>query len=140
MSDTRIYLPDMARSSQEARRNSLPPSGVHPLAVAIPVACFAWFLAAAALAFDTGYVSWLLVVMTLLASIFFGLMLGGGSLGHSVAAEERHWGGFGEFLRGDVSIYTGHMGGRDILWAIAAMPVIATLGATALFLCAVLTR
>lgn len=139
MPDSTIHLSTASVSTATTRHNGLPPTSVHPLAVAIPVACFAWFLLAATMVFDRGYMSFLLVMMGLLATIFFALMVGGGGLARSVTPEERSGRSFSDFVHGDVSVYTGHLSGSDVLWQVAAMPALITLCATALFICAAVT-
>ncbi len=115
---------------------ALPATSVHPLAVAIPVAAFAWFVLAAWIAFAGGETSLVLAVVTFLGVMYFGGLVGGGAFARSVTPERARTRRFADFLDGDVDIATGRISGRAALWQIAAMPVALAIGATIIFGCA----
>jgi hypothetical protein len=50
----------------------LPATSVHPVAVAIPIAAFAWFVLAAWIGLAAGEMSLVPAVVTFLSVIFFG--------------------------------------------------------------------
>ncbi|WP_395666312.1 hypothetical protein [Methylocella sp.] len=118
----------------------LPDTSVHPVAVAIPVATAAWFVAVAWCAFGGGEASLVLAVITFFCVIFFGLFVGGAALGRDMTPERAHGRTFRKFLDGNVDIATGRITGREALWQIAAMPIALGVGFTVIALIAVVTR
>jgi hypothetical protein len=118
----------------------LPATSVHPVAVAIPVAAFAWFVLAAWIAFAGGEMSLVLAAVTFVSVMFFGLLAGGGALARNVTQERAHQRSFREFLDGDVDIATGRITGRVALWQIAMAPIALAVGGTIMIGCAVWVR
>ena len=127
-----------ARPASEAM--PLPATSVHPVAVAIPVAAFAWFVLAAWIAFAGGEMSLVLAAVTFVSVMFFGLLAGGGALARNVTQERAHRRSFREFLDGDVHIATGRITGRVALWQIAMAPIALAVGGTIMIGCAVWVR
>src|SRR5579863_10138348 len=66
-----------------------PSTGVHPVAVAIPLLSAAWFLVVAWAAFAHGETSLVLAVVTFLCLIFFGLIVGGAAMARDVSQEQQ---------------------------------------------------
>jgi hypothetical protein len=118
----------------------LPATSVHHVAVAIPVAAFAWFVLAAWIAFAGGEMSLVLAAVTFVSVMFFGLLVGGGAVARNVTPERAHQRSFREFLDGDVDIATGRITGRVALWQIAMMPIALAVGGTIMIGCAVWAR
>src|ERR1700730_15830159 len=67
-----------ARPASEAM--PLPATRVHPVAVSIPVAAFAWFVLAAWIAFAGGEMSLFFSVLALFCGMLFRLLAGRGAL------------------------------------------------------------
>jgi hypothetical protein len=118
----------------------LPATSVHSVAVAIPVAAFAWLVLAAWIGFAGGEMSLDLAAVTFAGVMFFGLLWGGGALARNVTPERAHQRSFREFLDGDVDIATGRITGRMAFWQLAAMPIALAVGGTILIGCAVWAR
>lgn len=118
----------------------LPAANVHPVAVAIPVAAFAWFVLAAWICFAGGEMSLVLAVVTFLSGMFFGLLVGGGALARSMTPEGGRQRSFREFLDGDVDIATGRITGRVALFQMAVLPVVLAVGGTIVIGCDVWVR
>jgi hypothetical protein len=118
----------------------LPATSVHPVATAIPVAAFAWFVLAAWIAFAGGWTSLDLAVVTFASVMFLGLFVGGGALARNVTPEQARQRSFREFLDGDVDIATGRIPGRVAFWQIVTMPIALAVGATIVFGYAILVR
>jgi len=139
---TAVVIPAMARTPARAKRvepwipNQLPDTSIHPVTVAIPLACAAWFVLVSWAAFAGGETSLLLAVVTLICLIFLGLLTFAGALSRDMTPERAHGRSFRAFLDGQVDIETGPTSGRQALVQIAAMPVALTLGATAIALIA----
>ena len=137
-------LEDINFRGLEARAASetalLPATSVHPVAVAIPIAAFAWFVLAAWIAFAGGQMSLDLAVITFVSVMFFGLLGGGGALSRDMTPERAQQRSFKEFLEGDVDIATGRITGRAAFWQIAAMPITLAFCGTVMFGCAVWAR
>ena len=96
---------------------------VHPGAIGLAMGGFTLFIVASWAGWSFGYTSLLLVVVTGLAAMYFGLMLG---LGRN-AAEFRgdvSRRSFRAFVGGYVQVLTGRVGGRDALAQIAFMPIL----------------
>lgn len=126
---------------QEAREPALlPATNIHPVAVAIPIATAAWFVAVAWCAFGGGETSLVLAVIALFCAIFFGLFVGGAAMGRDMTPERARGRTFREFLDGDVDIATGRINGREALWQIATMPTGLGVGFTVIALIAVAVR
>ena len=145
----RSALPFETRSPARLRRasallrlptqavNHAPATNIHPLAVALPLAAVAWFVFVSWAAFAGGETSLILAVITFLALIFFGLLVGGAAMGRDLTPERAHRRSFRAFVEGDVDIATGHVSGREALLQIATMPVALALGSTVIALIAV---
>jgi hypothetical protein len=103
---------------------------VHPVAVAIPLVCSAWFLLVSWVAFAGGETSLVLAVVTLIGVMFLGLVVGGGALARDMVPMPKHRRSFQEFLNGNVEIATGRVRGNEALLQIAALPVSIAIGAT----------
>jgi hypothetical protein len=127
-----------ARPASEAA--PLPATCVHPVAIAIPVAAFAWFVLAAWIAFAGGEMSLVLAAVTFVSVMFFVLLVGGGALARNMTPERAHQRSFREFLDGDVDIATGRITGRVVLWQIAMAPIALAVGGTIMIGCAVWAR
>jgi hypothetical protein len=124
----------------DAKKADALATSVHPIAVAIPVAAFAWFVLAAWIAFAGGEMSLVLAAVTFVSVMFFGLLVGGGALARNVTPERAHQRSFREFLDGDVDIATGPITGRVVLWQIAMAPIALAVGGTIMIGCAVWVR
>ncbi len=96
---------------------------VHPGAIGLAMGGFGLFLVASWTGWAFGYTSLLIAVITGLAAMYFGLLIG---LGRSAATFRGDIGrrSFAEFLRGQVQILTGRVSGRDALVQIAFMPML----------------
>ncbi len=103
---------------------------VHPGAIALALGGFGIFLSASWIGWSFGYTSLLLGIVTGLAAMYFGLLLG---LGRSAAAfrGDTTRRSFAAFLRGHVQTLEGRVSGRDALTQIAFMPIL--LGVTMVF-------
>ena len=88
-------------------------------------------------AFAGGPSALLLVVVTTISLMYFGLLVGGGALSRNMTPERETERSFHEFLDGDVDIATGRVSGRDALLQITALPIAAAIGGTAIVLSAV---
>ena len=115
----------------------LPATGIHPVAVGIPLAAAAWFVEVAWRAFGGGETSPVLAVVTFFCLIFFGLFVGGAALGRDMTPARAHYRSFRASLDGEVEIATGRIAGREALWGIAAMPVALAIGFTVIAVIAV---
>jgi hypothetical protein len=137
-------LEDTSFRDEEVRPLSqaapLPATSVHPVAVAIPVAAFAWFVLAAWIGFAGGEMSLDLAAVTFGSVMFFGLLWGGSALARNVTPERAQQRSFREFLDGDVDIATERITGRMAFWQLAAMPIALAVGGTIMIGCAVWVR
>ena len=103
---------------------------VHPGAIGLAMGGFAVFIVASWTGWAFGYTTLLLAVVTGLAAMYFGLLLG---LGRNAAKFRGDVGtrSFSAFLNGTVQVLTGRVSGQDALVQIAFMPIL--LGATMVF-------
>ena len=103
---------------------------VHPGAIGLAMGGFGLFIVASWAGWSFGYTTLLLTVVTGLAAMYFGLMIG---LGRNAAQFRGDVGtrSFRAFLNGYVQILTGRVSGRDALAQIVFMPIL--LGATMAF-------
>lgn len=114
--------------------------GVHPLAVAIPIAACTWFVLVGWVAFARGETSLILAIVTFFAVIYCGLIGGGGALARNVADEKPRTRSFKQFLNGSVETATGRISGSAALWQIATMPVLLAVTGTIIIAIAVSAR
>ncbi|MGN6096036.1 MAG: hypothetical protein ACTHP8_07330 [Bosea sp. (in: a-proteobacteria)] len=134
----RPILGPAARGSKPIpRRNLLPATGVHPAAIGIALAGYAWLIVLAWAAFAGGPSSLLLVIVTTISVMFFGLLVGGGAYSRNMTPERETERSFAEFLAGEVDIATGRVSGKDALLQILALPIAAAVGGTVIVLIAV---
>ncbi|MBX9907846.1 MAG: hypothetical protein K2Z25_03960 [Beijerinckiaceae bacterium] len=112
-------------------------TGVHPYAIGIALAGYAWLIVLAWAAFAGGPSTLLLVIVTTISLMYFGLLVGGGALSRNMTPERETERSFHEFLDGDVDIATGRVSGRDALLQITALPIAAAMGGTAIVLIAI---
>lgn len=118
-------------------RNLLPATSIHPAAIGIALAGYAWLIVLAWAAFAGGPSSLLLVIVTTISVMFFGLLVGGGAYSRNMTPERETERSFAEFLAGDVDIATGRVSGKDALLQILALPIAAAVGGTIIVLIAV---
>jgi hypothetical protein len=107
----------------------LPDTGIHPVAIAIPVAATAWFVAVAWLAFGGGEMNVILGVIAVFALLYLGLFVGGGAKAYD-ALDRAPRRSFQEFFGGEVEIATGRIAGREAFWQIVTMPLAFAIGFT----------
>ncbi len=113
---------------------------VHPFAVAIPMATFAWFVLAIWIGFGGGEASLVLAVVTFLGIMYASLIAGGGALARDVRIGRSQHRSFREFLEGDVEIATERITGREALEQIAVLPVTLVIGGSVIIAVALVTR
>ena len=96
---------------------------VHPGAIGLAMGGFVLFIVASWAGWSFGYTTLLLAVVTGLAAMYFGLMIG---LGRNAAKFRGDVGtrSFRAFLNGYVQVLTGRVSGRDALVQIAFMPIL----------------
>jgi len=113
---------------------------IHPVAVAIPLATFAWFILAAWIAFGGGETSLVLADITFLGLVYFTLIAGGGASARDVRIGRTRRRSFREFLDGDVDILTGRITGRQAIEQMATLPIALAIGGSVIIAVAVLER
>jgi hypothetical protein len=118
------------QTASNAVPNSLPATSVHPGAIIIALAAAAYFVAACWVTFAGGETSLDLAVVTLIFVVMFGLIAGCGALARNVEPDRKSTRSFGEFIKGDVDIETGSIGGREALLQITMVPIILAIGGT----------
>jgi hypothetical protein len=106
----------------------LPEAGIHPVAIAIPVAATAWFVLVAWLAFGGGEMNVILGAIAVFALLYLGLFIGGGANAYDALPERAPRRSFREFFRGEVEIATGRIAGREAFWQIVTMPLAFAIG------------
>lgn len=90
---------------------------------------FAWALLAFWVTFiDDGYMTLVLILMTLISAVMLGLLTVGGDGGRNVTPWQRPWRSFGEFLDGEVEVRGTRLRGRDafiqlagVAWCLAGL-------------------
>jgi len=108
-------------------------TGVHPIAIEVALAAALWFLAVTWVSFARGgEVDWDLVIVTLFFIFFFALFLSTATYGLKDARWRQRDTSFREFLDSEVGTATGPMRRREVLLAIAVIPVSLALAATAI--------
>ena len=121
-----VPVPHLATADYLPVRRAAAPvtdGGVHPGAIGLALAGFGLFLAASWAGWAFGYTALLIAVVTFLAMMYFGLLVGGGAVAAANRGERTHR-SFREFLAGRVQTFTGALRGRDALVQIAFMPVL----------------
>jgi hypothetical protein len=113
---------------------------IHSVAVALPIATFAWFILAIWIGFGAGETSLVLAVVTFLGIMYFSLISGGSALARDVRIGRTRRRSFREFLDGDVEIATGRITGREALEQMAILPITLAGGGSVIIAVAVLTR
>src|SRR5882762_6398737 len=113
---------------------------IHPVAVALPIATFAWFILAIWIGFGAGETSLVLAVVTFLGIMYFSLISGGSALARDVRIGRTRRRSFREFLDGDVEIATGRITGREALEQMAILPIALAGGGSVIIAVAVLAR
>lgn len=122
-------LPSL-QAPQAMARQTPADTGIHPVAVAAPLAAAAWFVVAAWLAFGGGEMNLILCVIAVFSLLYLGLLAGGGAKAHNQTPKPTRQRGFHEFLHGDVDIATGRIAGRDAFLQIITMPLAFAIGFT----------
>ena len=117
--------------------NSLPTSGIHPVAIAIPLVAAAYLVVAFWVAFAGSELSLILAVVTLIVMMLLGLITACGAFARNVEPDGIPTRNFQEFFNGEVDVETGRISGRVALWQIATMPVVVAIGSTLIMACAV---
>ena len=113
-------------------------TGIHPVAVAIPIAAFAWFVIAAWIGFAGDREAAVSIVMVgFVNAMLFGLLAGGGWYSRNMTPEQATNRTFAAFVRGRVDIATGQITGREALLQIAALPIFLAIGGTIIITIAV---
>ena len=112
--------------------------GIHPVAVAIPVAAAIWFVVKAWLAFGGGETNIVLGVIAVFCLLYLGLFVGGAAKARGAYPEQAPRRSFLEFLHGEVDIYTGYIKGSDAFWQIVTMPLAFAIGFTIIAIIAIL--
>lgn len=124
-------LPSLQAPQAMAKLQTQPAcTGIHPLAVAVPLAATAWFLVAAWLAFGGGEMNLIVCVIAIFSLLYLGLLAGGGARAYNQTPKPIRQCGFREFLHGEVDIATGRIAGRDALLQIITMPLAFAIGFT----------
>jgi hypothetical protein len=118
----------------------LPATSVHPAAIGIGVAAYAWLILASWLAFAQGETALTLAVVTVLSLVYFGLLIGGAAVSRDMTPERSQTRSFRAFLEGDVDTATGTISGFEALWQVAGMAVSLAVGGTIIILSAVVLR
>jgi hypothetical protein len=125
--------PAPARRFEDLRRIApdLGLTGLHPKAVASLIGLYGLLMLGFWVSFGTGATSLTLGVITILATMYFGLLGGGIMLADSVSpgAPGR---GFNEFLGGETLIGTGWISGKEAYAQIVVLPL-ALAGGGAMF-------
>jgi hypothetical protein len=138
--------PDLSPRTQTASfypaNDTSPPleTTIHPVAVAVPVATFAWFVLATWIGFGGGETSLVLAVVTFFGIMYFGLLVSGGALSRDVRIGRNRRRSVREFFDGDVEIATGRITGRQALAQIATLQIALAIGGSVIIAVAVLTR
>lgn len=120
------------RELEDLRRDvpDLGVNGMHPTAVKAVIGVYVLLLAAFWVSFGGPETALTLVVITVLGTMYFGL-LGGGILLADSPPRGAPGRDFGEFLNGQVSIATGWISGREAFAQLIALPVAMLAGAIA---------
>jgi hypothetical protein len=118
--------------------NILPTSGMHPVAIAIPLVATVYLVVAFWVTFAGSELSLILAVATLIVIMLLGLITACGAFARNVEPDGTRTRSFREFLNGEVDVETGRISGRVALWQIATMPVVVAIGGT-LLACAAAT-
>lgn len=113
---------------------------LHPIAVTIPMAAFAWFILSTWIGFGGGEASLVLAVVTFLGLMYFSLLVVGAAFARDAGIGRTTRRTFSEFLDGDVEIATGRITGREALEKIAALPIALAVGASVIISIAVMAR
>ena len=135
----RMETPALVRPAPDAggrTANQLPDTSVHPVAIAIPLACAAWFVIVNWVAFGGGEASLVLAIVTLICAMLLGLMVLCAAMSRDMTPERARHRSLRAFLNGPVDIATGTLSGRQALIQIASMPVALALAFTAIALIA----
>lgn len=113
-------------------------TAVHPIAVAIPIVAFAWFVIAAWIGFAGDREAAVSIVMVgFVNAMLFGLLAGGGWYSRNTTPELATNRSFADFISGRVDIATGQITGREALIQIAALPLFLAIGGTVIIAIAV---
>jgi hypothetical protein len=142
---TSAYPANVLPVARQSRETALVPApalkeatAVHPGAIWIPVAAFAWFVTAAWIAFAGDREAAVSIfVVGFINLMLIGLLAGGGWYSRDMTPDRRKDRTFGAFIRGKVEIATGTITGKEALLQIAAMPVILSIGGTVIVALAV---
>jgi len=129
-------------ASLRRANDPLPPleTTVHPIAVAIPLSTFFWFVVATWIGFSGGETSLFLAVITFLGLMYFSLMAGGGAKARDVRIGPTRRRSFKEFLDGDVEIASGRVRGRQALEQMATLPMTLAVGGSIIIAIAISAR
>jgi hypothetical protein len=104
-------------------------TSVHPVAVLIPIAAFAWFVIAAWIGFAGDREAAVSIFMVGFVNVMlFGLLAGGGWYSRNMMPERATTRSFRDFLHGPVDIATGRITGREAMLQIVALPVCLSIG------------
>ena len=104
-------------------------TAVHPVAVLIPIAAFAWFVIAAWIGFAGDREAAVSIFMVGFVNVMLlGLLAGGGWHSRNTTPERATTRGFRNFLHGPVDIATGRITGREAMLQIVALPVFLSIG------------
>lgn len=102
------------------------------IVTAIPLICVGWFFAVIWAVFGHGETGLVLLIISVLAVVFFGLLAGGGQMAWRHDRSHGPDRDLAEFLAGDLLIATGRIKGSEALLQIAALPVALATCATAI--------
>jgi hypothetical protein len=119
--------------------NAYATSSIHPIAIAIPLASAAYLVVAFWVTFAGGEASLVLVMVTLIFAMLYGLMAACGAYARDMELNCPHSRSFREFLKGVVDVETGQLTGYDALWQIATLPVALAIAGTAVMICYAVT-
>lgn len=113
-------------------------TGVHPVVVWIAIGAFAWFVAAAWIAFAGAKDAAVAIfVVAFINVMLIGLLARGGWYSRNMTPERKASRSFRSFLNGSVDIATGGITGYEAMVQIAAMPIIMSIGGTIIIALAV---
>ena len=118
------------RRFEELRRDApdLGRTGVHPKAIVAVIGVYAALMLVFWIAFATAQTALTLGIITILATMYFGLPGGGALLSDSLPRGVRGR-DFSEFLDGRALIATGWISGKEAFAQMIALPVCMTIGA-----------
>jgi hypothetical protein len=120
--------------------NIPPTTDMHPMAIAMPLIAPAAMIAAIWLTLAGSELFIIPAVTTLTVAMLLGPTMACGAFAHKVEPNGTRTRTFREFLNGEVDVETGRISGRVAFRQVATIPVVAAIGGTLIWICAVSTH